>query len=340
MKKTAALFILLFVFAAQCAWAAPKRVTLLLDGSDAAIKESYNGQLAEGLQNAQTRFGGKKLTTAIENARGDSSQLQPLLEKAAACSDLVILGSPTYGKYIPAAKKAYPNCIFAAIDFGPEDIHGAVKISFRNEEGGFLAGALAAMLTTHENVDRTNPDKKIGIIMGADIPAVQRFKQGYEAGARFIDSRIQILSENLNDFSNKDKAAAAALRLHNEGADIIFCAAGGASLGAIEAAQRGGYWTIGADAQMETLYPDTVLTSILKLNSHVVYGIVDHFMKNKPFSKDISIGMKEDAIDISTWSRESKKNIPVDVQRRLNEIEEKLIQGLIVIKDLNYQSIN
>ena len=339
MRKMAAFAVILLLLAASCAWAAPKRVTLLLDGSGTDLKESYNGKLAESMRNAEVRFGPKKLSAQLLNAGNDLLKLQPYLEEAAADSDVVLIAAPFYLKYLPAVKKAHPACTFVAIDAGSEPAAGALKVDFRDEEGGFLAGALAAMMTTRSDVGRVNPDKKIGMIMGTDIPATQRFKKGYIAGARYIDPQMDILTEYTYDFADKDKAAAAALRLKEQGADIIFCAVGAASVGAMEAAERGGYWTIGADSQMEQLFPHAVLASALKLSGHVVYRLIEASVRGTLPSADISLGMKEDCIDISTWSRESKVNIPVDIKKRLDEIEDKMSNGLIIVKDINYQSI-
>ncbi|MEG1911455.1 MAG: BMP family ABC transporter substrate-binding protein [Cloacibacillus sp.] len=336
MKKSLfVLFIALIVFAARGAEAAPKKVTLLLEGSDTSVPTSYNRLLSDGLRNAQVRFGPKKLSVSALNALSDADMLRPYMLRAAS-SDFVIIASAAYLKYFPEARAANPSARFVALDAETAAFDGLQKVLFREEEGGFLGGALAALMTTETKSARINPDKTIGMIMGEKTPAMDRFKKGYIQGARYIDPNVQVLCEYTGDFGDPAKGAAAAHRLRQKGVDVIFCAAGAASIGAIESAEKGGYWAIGVDTQMEGKYPEAVLASVVKLSGHVAYGIVEHFIRGTLPENDFSVGMAEDCIDISTWSRESRLNVPDDVKAKLDEIEEKLTKKLLVMKEVNY----
>ena len=109
MKKSLlVLFIALIVFAARGAEAAPKKVTLLLEGSDTSVPTSYNRLLSDGLRNAQVRFGPKKLSVSALNALSDADMLRPYMLRAAS-SDFVIIASAAYLKYFPEARAATPH---------------------------------------------------------------------------------------------------------------------------------------------------------------------------------------------------------------------------------------
>lgn len=130
------------------------------------------------------------------------------------------------------------------------------------------------------------------------------------------------------------------MKLKNAGADIIFCVNGAAGIGAIERAKEGGYWTIGVDTELESEYPEMVLTSVVKRSGHVIYKVIENFVQNKLPRDRFSLGLKEDCIDISTWTRETKRNVPIDIRKRIDELEEKVSSGLIKIKETNYQGMS
>ena len=338
MKKfiLPAAFILMMLM--ECsAFAAPKRISLMLEGSDTASASGFNWLCLEGMRNAQVRFGNKKLSTKYYNALDDNTKLLPLLKEAAAASDLVIITSVAYIKYLPEVMREYPACSF--LTFDTNNLDGVTEIVFREEEGGFLAGALAAIMTTREDVERINDEKKIGIILGEKVPPVERFRRGYIAGAWYINPEIEVLCEYTNDFNDRAKAAEAAMKLKRLGADIIFCVNGAAGIGAIERAKEGGYWTIGVDTELESDFPEMVLTSVVKRSGHVIYKVIENFLQDNLPKDRFSLGLKDDCIDISTWTRETKQNVPLDVRKRIDELEDKVSSGLIKIKKTDYQGI-
>ena len=114
-------------------------------------------------------FRNKKLSTKYYNALDDNTKLLPLLKEAAAASDLVIITSVAYIKYLPEVMREYPACSF--LTFDTNNLDGVTEIVFREEEGSFLAEALAAIMTTREDVERINDEKKIGIILGKKSPS-------------------------------------------------------------------------------------------------------------------------------------------------------------------------
>lgn len=330
--------LILLVIMECAAFAAPKRIALMLEGSDTASASGFNWLCLEGMRNAQVRFGSKKVSTKYYNALDDKDKLLPLLREAAASSDLVIITSAAYISYLPEVMREYPACSF--LTFDTNNTEGVTEIVFREEEGGFLAGALAAMMTVRDDTARINADKKIGIILGEAVPPVERFKRGFIAGSWYIDPGVEVLYEYTHDFSDRAKAARAAMQLKRAGADVIFCVSGAAGVGAIERAKEGGYWTIGVDTELESDFPEMVLTSVVKRSGHVIYKVIESFVQGQLPKDRFSLGLHEECIDISTWTREAKINIPIDVRKRVDELEEKMSSGLIKIKETNYQGIS
>ena len=106
-------------------------------------------------------------------------------------------------------------------------------MAFREEEGGFLAGVLAAMMTERDNLPEINSEKIVGIIMGKNDAVAERFRSGFAAGAWYVSPEVKVLSAYTGDFTDREKAAGIAVDMKRKGADIIFLPCGEAALGAV-----------------------------------------------------------------------------------------------------------
>ncbi len=338
MKRIFCVFVLLLI-AVLCtdSCGAEERIALMLEGADQkALPNSFNGLCYSGLQQARERYG-KKIQTKVYNSYGDDNIIAPLLRSASSESDLVIITSALYIPALKEMKNDFPNCSYVVFD--SRDIEGVTNIVFREEEGGFLAGALAALMTQQSGFERINDEKVIGIILGEKVPPAQRFYLGYKAGAWYISPEVEVLCEYTGSFTDGSKVEAAAAKLSGMGADVIFCAAGPASNGAIRNAERGGYWCIGVDSELETEFPDAVLASVVKRSGLVVTKAIESYMNGSLPEDSFSVGLAEGCMDISTWTREAKMNIPIDVREDIDEIAEKIKDGLIVINEQSYNGI-
>jgi len=336
MKKIFSIFVFAAVLVltmhlsgAYPALAAQKKIALVINGVVNAGDYGFNDICIKGLDNSIVRYG-KKIAVKVYNAYKADELLPAVLEDAAENSDLVIVTAPEYAESMPEVVKRHPSVKF--VTFDKMDVPGVKTVSFREEEGGFLAGALAAMLTKRDGFSRINPQPVIGLLLGKDVPAIRRFKKGYIAGAWYIDPGVTVIYEYTDDFSSFARGHDLAVKLYKEGADVIFTAAGASGLGTMHEAVSSGYWVIGVDTEQETIFPDAVLTSVVKRSERAVNGIIDSYMRGTLDSMDISLGMKDGCIGMSVWTRQSKKNIPSDIRDTLDKIAEKITDGLIIIK--------
>lgn len=329
---------LLFILFCAESCRAAERIALMLEGADPkAAPGSFNALCCEGLRMARDRYG-RRIETKVYNSYGDDAILEPLLRSASSESDLVIITSSLYIPALKEMKGEFPKCSY--IVFDSRNIDGVTNIIFREEEGGFLAGVLAALMTTAADVDRINDDTVIGIILGEKVPPAKRFYLGYKAGAWYASPEVEVLCEYTGSFTDASKVEAAAKKMCSQGADVIFCAAGPASLAAIKNASKGGYWCIGIDSELEERYPEAVLASVVKRSALVVARIVENYMNASLPEDSFSIGLAEGCMDISTWTREAKASIPIDVREDVDETAEKIKDGLIVINEKSYGGIS
>lgn len=331
MKKPFCTLLFLFLFIlTTSACAAPKTAALLMPGESYDGDNGFTDSCMSGAEYAQKRYHNKlgvKIYKLGENGKSPAE----LVRAAAASSELIISVTPEYNKLLAELRKSDKNKIITAFDH--IEAEGIKEIYFRDDEGGFLAGALAAMAATSDNFPNMRKTGKIGLLLGADCPSIERFRTGYIAGSWYIDPEVEVITQYVGNFTDVAKASEIADTMHKMGAEVIFTAAGGAGLGAIERAEAGGYWIIGVDTEQEKKHPKAVLTSIIKRSGSAVFRTIDNYMKGTLQSMDyISLGLSEGGIDISTWNRESKNNIPLAIRNKLNDIEDKLANNLIIIK--------
>lgn len=155
----------------------------------------------------------------------------------------------------------YPETKFGIIDSGYSDeeyatsLHNVLGVLFKEQEGSFLMGVLAAE-TTESNT--------VGFIGGIQIPVIERFEAGFKAGVWSVDPSITIRTNYTGAFDDPAKGKAASDSMIRMGADVLFHAAGATGLGMIEAAEEQGVWAIGVDSDQHHVAPDTVLNSMIK----------------------------------------------------------------------------
>ncbi|NLJ79687.1 MAG: BMP family ABC transporter substrate-binding protein [Firmicutes bacterium] len=155
----------------------------------------------------------------------------------------------------------YPDTMFGIIDSGFEDeeyagtLQNVMGVLFKEHEGSFLMGVLAAM-TTESNV--------VGFVGGIELPVIERFEAGYKAGVWSVNPELNILTNYTGAFDDPARGKAAADSMARFGADVIFHAAGATGLGVIESAEEQGIWAIGVDSDQHHVAPDAVLNSMIK----------------------------------------------------------------------------
>jgi basic membrane protein A and related proteins len=182
------------------------------------------------------------------------------------------------------AANANPNTYFVGVDQfvfdNPDtaDVNEAptnlVGVQFREDQAGFLVGAMAALMSESGT---------IAGVYGIDIPPVKKFRNGYEQGAQYVNPDLvpgeTILGVYIDSFGAPDRGAAAAEQFIGEGADVIFGAGGPTGSGGITAAASQGVYGIGVDQDEyfstfgsgETPGAEFLITSALKRVDQAVY---------------------------------------------------------------------
>lgn len=165
----------------------------------------------------------------------------------------------------------YPDQNFALVD-APVDNTNVASLTFRANEGSFLLGVVAGM---------KSETGKIGFVGGMEIPLIVDFFVGYEAGAMWANPDIEVLTPvYVGGWADPVKAKELAVSLVENGADMIFAAAGGSTLGALEAAEEQEITGLGVDACMDYLNPN-MFASMTKRVDIAVYEMILDAMVDK-----------------------------------------------------------
>lgn len=186
--------------------------------------------------------------------------------------------------------KEFPETKFAIVDM-VVDQPNVRSIVFKEHEGSYLVGMIAAMATETD---------KIGFVGGMDIPLISKFSCGYKQGAAAVNSDITVYSNMTGTtpaaWNDPVKGGELAKSQFARGADIVFHAAGSTGLGVLQAAADEGKLAIGVDSNQNHLHPGSVLTSMVKrVDVAVEQALMD--AKNDTFSTGIqSLGLAEDGV--------------------------------------------
>ncbi|HEU4558600.1 MAG TPA: BMP family ABC transporter substrate-binding protein [Longimicrobium sp.] len=253
---------------------------------------------------------------------------------AAQGMDLVIGVGFIFTDDLTLLAKEYPNVHFAGVDYAVQtDDKGNViappanlaALKFREEQGSFLVGALAAL---------TSKTKRVGFVGGMDIPLIHKFEAGYRAGVLHVcpDCRVtaQYAGVTPEAFRNPGKGKELALSQYNQGVDVIFHASGSTGLGVFEAARATGKLAIGVDADQYSEAPGYVLTSMVKGVDQAVYDAIK-WVKDGQFRGGVfQLGVAENGVGY-VYDQNNRAMISPATRARVEQLKAEIIAGRIQV---------
>jgi basic membrane protein A len=197
--------------------------------------------------------------------QNDAQREQAMRRFASEGYDPVVVVGFTQLPALMEVAPEFPETHFAIID-ETADLPNVRSIKFKEEEGSYIVGMLAAMAST---------SGRIGFVGGMDVPLIRAFACGYVQGAKAVNPDIQILQNMTGDtgaaWNDPVRGGELARAQIEQGADVIYHAAGGTGIGVLQAAADAGKLGIGVDSNQNYLHPGSVLTSMLKRVDNAVY---------------------------------------------------------------------
>ncbi|TNE65991.1 MAG: BMP family ABC transporter substrate-binding protein [Alphaproteobacteria bacterium] len=251
---------------------------------------------------------------------------QALKRFARRNADLVIAVGVGYSVAVRKVAEEFPNVKFTIID-GNVDLPNVQSITFKENEGSFLVGMIAAMKTE---------TGQIGFIGGMDIPLIRRFEEGYRQGANYVRSDLSFIENYVGTtasaWNDPIKAAELAKSQYARGVDIIFAAAGPSGLGVIQAAKDKDRLTIGVDSNQNHVAPGHVLTSMLKRVDLAVQAAMTDAKNGTWKAGHRVMGLAEGGVDYAV-DENNAALITAEMKTRLDEARAKIVSGEIVVDD-------
>ena len=282
--------------------------------------ESFNQSAWEGLQRAKKDLG---VEIKVIESKQSSEYIQNMESLLDEDVDMLIGVGYTMKDDLQKEAENYPDKQFVLVDETYDKIpENVTPVLFKESEAAYLTGLIAGKMTKTNNV---------GFIGGIQTPVISRFEYGYKAGVNAANDKANVNVQYAGTFSDAAKGKSIANQMYGNGADIIFSAAGGTGLGAIEAAKEQNKFAIGVDRDQSDLAPENVLTSALKKVNVGVYDTVKEFVEGKLKSGQEKVyGLKEDGIGIP----ETTKNlVPQNVIDYVNSMIEKIKSGEVKVPD-------
>ncbi len=253
---------------------------------------------------------------------------------AAEGMDLVIGVGFIFTDDLATLAREYPAISFAGIDYAlATDSAGNVippppniaALKFREEEGSYLVGALAAL------VGKT---KKVGFVGGMDIPLIHKFEAGYRAGVKKVCPDCQVIAQYAgvtpDAFKNPGKGKELALSQYQQGVEVIFHASGSTGQGVFEAARATRKFAIGVDSDQNDEAPGHVLTSMVKGVNAVTFDAIQRVQSNTFKGGIYSFGLKEGGVGY-IYDDRNRALIPDGVRARVEQLKEEIIAGRIKV---------
>ncbi len=212
----------------------------------------------------------------------------------------------------------YPDTTFGLIDSVVEQPN-VVSVTFKEEEGSFLVGAIAGLMTEVE---------KVGFVGGMEMPLIKKFEAGYLAGVKAVNPEARIFVGYTGSFTDPGAGKELALTQFNQGADIVYHASGACGIGVIKAAQEKDLYAIGVDSPQYHLAPFNVLTSMVKRVDVAVFTEVKALSENNFKAGHKIYGLAEDGVG---YSEHALAKVHPKHMKIVDEYKEKIIKGELVV---------
>ncbi len=314
----------------------------VLAGCGSKEKASDNNKLRVGLVLSTGGLGDKSfndlayegLIKAKEELDVDVKYVEPanvsefdgfLTEFAENNYDLIIGIGFQMADSVKKVATDYPDSRFMIIDM-PVDAPNVIGAIFNTEEGSFLAGALAAMMSENN---------KVGFIGGMDVPPIREFGNGYFAGARYVNPNIEIVQAFVggnNPFNDPAKGKEIAVSMNDNNVDVIYHAAAGSGNGLFEAARERKFYAIGVDSNQDYLEPGLILTSMVKRLDIAILSVVKDLKEGKFEPGTRVFNISNNGVGLTEF-KYTKDVIGEEKLAKLEEIKKSIMEKKINVKD-------
>ena len=289
--------------------------------------KSFNEASFNGAERFKTETGIEYVDFEISS---DTQREQALRRFAEDGRNPIVMAGFSWATALEKVAEEFPDTNFAIIDM-VVDKPNVRSVVYKEHEGSYLVGVMAAM---------ASKSKKVGFVGGMDIPLIRKFGCGYIGGAKAAGA-TDVIQNMTGDtpaaWNDPTKGGEIAKSQIDQGADVVYAAAGGTGVGVLQAAADAGKLGIGVDSNQNGLHPGKILTSMVKRVDLAVY---DAFMdaKNGEFTGGINdLGLKEDGVGYA-MDENNKDLVTPEMLEAVEKAKADIIAGTVTVHD--YMSDN
>ncbi len=318
MKKVSS--IIMFLLLSATILAAPLKVGLILAMGGLGDK-SFNDSAYAGLLKAQKDFDIEIKYVEPNSWMEDAYFLEEYSQNG---FDLIIATSYTAQDAMEDISSKFPDTKYAIVDTRAKEGENIASLVFDESEGSFLVGAIAAKMS------KTG---KVGFIGALDIPLINRFKSGYEQGAKYVNPNISVITTYVGGdapFSDPLKGKEHAYSLANQGVDVIYHASGNTGIGVLEGVKEKGIYGIGVDCDQDDIVKGQVLTSMLKNVNNAIYKVIEDTVNGEFKGQVYNFGLKENGVGTTDF-KYTKEIIGSENIEFVEQIKQDIILGKIKV---------
>jgi len=297
---------------------------VLYDGGGKNDK-SFNEATFNGAEQYKKETGGSYGEFQIS---ADAQREQAIRQFADKGYSPIVLPGFSWETALKTVAPDYPDIDFVIIDT-VVDLPNVRSVTFKEQEGSYLVGVLAALASKTGTV---------GVVPAFNYPLLEAFACGYKHGAQAAKPGTKVLENyvgaDFSAFNDPGKASEAAKAQIDQGADVVYQVAGGAGLGVLQAAADAGKLGIGVDSNQNYIHPGQVLTSMTKRVDVATYNAMMDFKKDpKAFTfGHVTLGLKEGGVG-AAFDDNNAKLITPEMKAAVDKASQDIISGAITVFD-------
>jgi basic membrane protein A len=298
---------------------------------------SFNDMAKQGVEKAKEDLG----VSYDEVEPEDASQFQTLQRNFAQSQDpdydLICCIGFVQTDALSKVSSNFPDQNFMLVDSVVEADNVANYV-FKEHQGSFQVGYLAGMLTTREfsaGQGSTNDDKVVGFVGGKQNPLIKKFEAGYMAGVEHADDGIEVQSAYAGSWSDIQQGKEIASSMYEDGADVVYHAAGGTGIGVFQAAEEAGRYAIGVDADQSKSasdYAPWIVSSMVKHVDTAVFESIETADDDEFEGSMHALGLESGGVE-AVVGTEFEGEIPSDVTTNLEDSKQAIIDGDISVPE-------
>jgi basic membrane protein A len=291
--------------------------------------KSFNDAAYAGLQRVEKELKLDVKDVEAKEGESDNDKIQRLTLLAQSGYNPVIGVGFVYAPAVKAVAAKFPAVKFAIIDDSSITAPNVTSLIFAEQEGSYLVGAAAAA---------KSKTGTIGFIGGVNTDLIKKFEAGYVAGAKKVNPNIKVLVKyitnppNFDGFKDPASGKTIATSQYDQGADVVYHAAGLSGNGLFQAALAKKKLAIGVDSDQYLSADPTqqpyIMTSMLKRVDTAVYDFVKSVNDGTVKSGPVEFNLKNDGVGYSTANTTA---LTSDITAKLDELKQQIISGAITV---------